>query len=45
VWLYEEGTDIPNLAAHLLLAIGGNHPFEQGNKANRLRISLDISSI
>jgi death-on-curing protein len=31
-WLYEEGTDIPNLAAHLLLGIGRNHPFEQGNK-------------
>jgi death on curing protein len=31
-WHYEEEYDVPNLAAHLLLGIGRNHPFAQGNK-------------
>jgi death-on-curing protein len=31
-WHYEDETDVPILAAQLLLGIGRNHPFEQGNK-------------
>jgi death on curing protein len=31
-WHYEDEADVPNLAAHLPLGIGRNHPFEQGNK-------------
>ena len=32
---YGEG-DVTQLAAHLLLGIGRNHPFEQGNKRTAL---------
>ncbi len=35
-WTYGEDNDIVSLACTLLLGIGRNHPFEQGNKRTAL---------